>query len=499
MATAAAAGLRTDSEPHSALSSAPSADFASLTWTRNVRSRTVLPHVLFDSAVILANGIWLLLLFEKTIGVGALAPSAGLSFTPADFGQHLGRLLLYVSLTLLTCSTTELYDETRAFDHRAAYAVITPVLLSTILFALCLLPMHVDGVYWSFVAALASSNVIGLISWRLIGAKVAASRNNREHKSRRVLIIGAGGAGRRLGTYLQAHSELGYTVRGFLDDSHSADPMILGATTNFLNVVRSEFIDDVFITDSLDLKSVQNLTDEAQECGVDVRLIPDVWKYATSWECVGDVPVMVIRSKPIPKVALFLKRAVDIVGASMGLITMLPLLVAISMLIRLDSPGPALYRAWRVGEKGVRFKCVKFRTMTTDADRIKDQLRSLNQRQGATFKIKDDPRITRVGRCLRKYSLDELPQLWNVVRGEMSLVGPRPHPLDDYNQYALEHRLRLRVTPGLTGLWQITARTDPSFERNVALDLEYIRHWSFWMDIKILLGTLPAVLRGEGQ
>jgi exopolysaccharide biosynthesis polyprenyl glycosylphosphotransferase len=227
--------------------------------------------------------------------------------------------------------------------------------------------------------------------------------------------------------------------------------------------------------------------------------VPDICQHATSWECVGDLPVMVIRSEPIPRMGLFLKRILDIVGAGVGLVVTFPLLVLIAVLIRIDSRGPCLYRSRRVGKKGDPFNCLKFRTMRNDADRIKDQLRSLNQRVGPTFKIKNDPRITRIGKWLRKYSLDELPQLWNVLRGDMSLVGPRPHPLDDYNQYGLEHRLRLRVTPGLTGTWQINARLDPSFERNMALDLEYIQKWSFWMDLKILAGTLPAVLRGEGQ
>ena len=132
------------------------------------------------------------------------------------------------------------------------------------------------------------------------------------------------------------------------------------------------------------------------------------------------------------------------------------------------------------------------------ADLIKEDLRELNERSGPFFKIKKDPRITRMGRFLRKYSLDELPQLWNVLCGSMSLVGPRPHPLDDYGQYQLEHLRRLDVKPGLTGLWQVYARRDPSFEKNIALDLEYIETWSLWLDAKILLKTLPAVLNGSG-
>jgi lipopolysaccharide/colanic/teichoic acid biosynthesis glycosyltransferase len=169
-----------------------------------------------------------------------------------------------------------------------------------------------------------------------------------------------------------------------------------------------------------------------------------------------------------------------------------------SILIKIDSPGPVLYTAWRIGRKGRKFRCFKFRTMLVDADARKGQLRAVNERHGATFKIANDPRITRVGRFLRKYSVDELPQLFNVLRGDMSMVGPRPHPLDDYGQYELGDLRRLDVLPGITGLWQINARRDPSFQTNVLLDLEYIETWNIWLDIKILLRTVGEVCRGSG-
>jgi lipopolysaccharide/colanic/teichoic acid biosynthesis glycosyltransferase len=176
-----------------------------------------------------------------------------------------------------------------------------------------------------------------------------------------------------------------------------------------------------------------------------------------------------------------------------------PFLILLGILIWLDSPGPALYIAERVGRKGRRFQCYKLRTMIVNADLRKDELRAQNEREGPVFKLEDDPRVTRLGRFLRGSSLDELPQLWNVLRGDMSLVGPRPHPVDDYERYSIEHLRRLDVSPGLTGLWQVTARNDPSFETNMALDLEYIENWSLGLDLKILSKTIPAVLRAEGR
>lgn len=198
------------------------------------------------------------------------------------------------------------------------------------------------------------------------------------------------------------------------------------------------------------------------------------------------------------RASLVLKRTMDIMLSFFGLIVISPLMLVIALGVWLESPGPMLYRSLRVGRKGKFFTCYKFRTMIVNADREKENLRLRNERRGPFFKIANDPRTTRLGRYLRRYSLDELPQLWNVLCGEMSLVGPRPHPLDDVQRYEPDDLRRLDVTPGLTGLWQVTARSDPSFRRNMTLDLEYIAHQTFWMDMAILYKTIFAVVRGTG-
>lgn len=193
------------------------------------------------------------------------------------------------------------------------------------------------------------------------------------------------------------------------------------------------------------------------------------------------------------------KRATDVFFGSLAIIALFPLIAVIAVAIKLDSRGPVLYASPRVGRKGAVFTCYKFRTMRPDADFYKPGLRLRNERLGAFFKMHDDPRVTRLGHWLRRYSLDELPQLWNVIRGEMSLVGPRPHPLDDVARYEIEDLQRLQCTPGMTGLWQVTARNDPSFKRCVLLDLEYIERWSLRLDFQILARTFSTVLRGSGQ
>jgi lipopolysaccharide/colanic/teichoic acid biosynthesis glycosyltransferase len=194
-----------------------------------------------------------------------------------------------------------------------------------------------------------------------------------------------------------------------------------------------------------------------------------------------------------------LKRIMDVVLSAIALVLLWPLMLVIAIAIKLESSDRVIYPSLRLGERGRRFVCYKFRTMVAGANELKDSLRRLNQRRGPFFKIADDPRVTRFGRFLRKYSLDELPQFWNVLKGDMSLVGPRPHPVEDCAQYTSEHCRRLEVKPGVTGLWQVLARANPSFDICMTLDLAYIEKWNLFLDFMILMKTIPAVLAGEGE
>jgi lipopolysaccharide/colanic/teichoic acid biosynthesis glycosyltransferase len=173
-------------------------------------------------------------------------------------------------------------------------------------------------------------------------------------------------------------------------------------------------------------------------------------------------------------------------------------LLAIAIGVRVDTPGPIFYASERIGKKGRVFGCLKFRTMVPDAERRRAEILHMNERDSVLFKISNDPRITRTGRFLRKYSLDELPQLINVLRGDMSLVGPRPPIASEVKRYELNHLRRLDVTPGVTGLWQVQARQDPSFDSYISLDTAYIENWSLWLDIKILVRTIGVVVSGTG-
>jgi exopolysaccharide biosynthesis polyprenyl glycosylphosphotransferase len=193
------------------------------------------------------------------------------------------------------------------------------------------------------------------------------------------------------------------------------------------------------------------------------------------------------------------KRTTDVVGAFIGLLVLAPVMLAVAIAVLVDSPGGPLFRQTRVGLGGRSFTCWKFRSMRADADKVREELLEHNEATGLIFKMKDDPRITRCGRVIRKTSLDELPQLWNVLRGDMSLVGPRPPLVSEVVQYEEHHLGRLTVTPGITGLWQVTSRNRHDFEEMVQLDVEYAKRMSFWFDITIYLRTISTVLKGSGS
>lgn len=357
---------------------------------------------------------------------------------------------------------------------------------------------------WATIAlfcGVGSLNFGALWAWRWQNERRLRRTGQIASDARHVLIVGAGAAAREIAAYVNHHPGTARSICGFLDDDKPLVDEVIGRVSDLARLARTGFVDEVILAAPHDRKLVQQVVREARALRLNVGIIPELYGCSPAeaeMEYVGGMPLICLRAEALPA-GLGLKRLVDVVGASLALIFLSPLLAAISLLIKLDSPGLVLYRALRAGRKGRPFRCCKFRTMVSDADSLKERLRKKNQRTGPFFKIANDPRITRVGRFLRRYSLDEFPQLWNVLQGEMSLVGPRPHPLDDLAGYEVGHLARLDVTPGMTGLWQVTARRDPSFERGMELDREYIRTWSLGSDLRILLKTFRVVLQGSGD
>jgi len=417
--------------------------------------------------------------------------------------HYLGFLVLYAVLVGVFCQNRGLYRASRSSGPLdESFSALMAVFWAT-LFLTAFIYLSGDKSISRLVVGFSGVlNAVTLPAWRFWKCEIVKHRVIRGKDGRNVLIIGTGSVGQALARHFEENKYLGYIVKGFLHSDGKANPSVIGEVGDLSRLALTHFVDEVFITVPSERQLVAQVVLEARQHRLDVKVVPELFD-GLGWRApiryVGDFPVMELLREPIPAFGLFVKRMVDVLGAAIGLVVLAPLLAFLAIAVKLDSPGPAFYCSWRMGKKGRKFRCYKLRTMVANADDIKDDLRELNERNGPFFKITNDPRMTRLGRWLRKCSLDELSQLLNVLKGEMSLVGPRPHPLDDYEQYSLEHLRRLDVKPGITGLWQVTARRDPSFENNMALDIKYIENWNLWLDLKILVKTLPAVLSGSGS
>ncbi len=344
---------------------------------------------------------------------------------------------------------------------------------------------------------------INRIGWRLLRTR----RQIQGIDFRHVLIVGTNRTSEALCRQMRNSLRTNRKFTGFLRiDKHpfgaDFDPSFtLGGLGQLREVCRFNFIDEIILAEDCPAPAIIELVRDSREMGIDVFALPGIHNDSGDdlpSERIGEFLLIPLHLEEACAVGRLAKRMCDLAFSVFGLIVVSPILLIIALAIRLDSEGPILYISERVGRKGRAFRCLKFRTMCINADKMKAQLISFNERDRVLFKMTNDPRVTRVGRLIRKYSLDELPQIVNVIRGEMSLVGPRPSVASEVKLYHVEHYRRLEVTPGLTGLWQVTARSDPSFEKYVEIDLDYVKNWSFWLDMSILMKTALVVLRGTG-
>jgi exopolysaccharide biosynthesis polyprenyl glycosylphosphotransferase len=354
----------------------------------------------------------------------------------------------------------------------------------------------------------------GVLITVFLGLSRIGKRMVRSHLRRRglgvdrLLIVGAGEIGRTVMRNIVAHPALGYHIVGFVDDDPEKGSTdigrftALGNTTNIPRLVKEMDIDEVIITlPWMYHRKIVSIIAQCEREKVRVRIVPDIFQMTLSHldvEDLGGVPMIGVKDISISRGELIFKRTMDVTVSLGGLILLLPLFVLIGLAIRLDSPGPIFFTQIRVGKGQHLFACYKFRSMQQGADELKEDLKEQNEANGVFFKIRNDPRITRVGRIIRRTSLDELPQLINVLMGHMSMVGPRPAPPAEVQRYMPWHKRRLEVAPGLTGLWQVSGRSELTFDEMVLLDLYYIENWSPLLDLQIMLRTLPKMITGEG-
>jgi len=347
-----------------------------------------------------------------------------------------------------------------------------------------------------------------LLLFRLMAGRVVGVIRREFAAPHYVMVVGTGVRAVRLARGLEQSSQYGIRLRGFLSESPTAPAEIqLRASYKVLpigdlhSILRQHVVDEViFAVGSESLAELEEVFLMCDEEGVRTRVAVDFFPHVNSTVSLdrfGETPLLTFSAAPYDEIRLLLKRITDIAIAAAGLVVLSPWMAAIAVLIRLTSPGPAIFRQVRCGLNGRLFLFYKFRSMVENAEDLKKELEHLNVRE-TVFKIPGDPRLTGIGRFLRKFSIDEWPQLWNVLRGDMSLVGPRPAVPGEVEHYKRWQRRRLRMRPGLTCLWAISGRDNVDFETWMKMDMQYIDNWSLALDWKILLRTIPRVLSGRG-
>jgi len=348
-----------------------------------------------------------------------------------------------------------------------------------------------------------------LLVFRLTAGRVVGVIRREFAAPHYVMVVGTGERAIRMAEALEQSAEYGVRLRGFLSEQTENAPaeIALGALYKVQpigelpSILRQHVVDEIiFAVGSESLANLEEVFLLCDEEGVRTRVAVDFFPHVNSTVSLdrfGSTPVLTFSAAPYDEIRLLVKRLTDIAIAAAGLVVLAPFMAVITFLIRLTSPGPAIFRQVRCGLNGRRFLFYKFRSMCQNAEELKPALEHLNTRETA-FKIPDDPRLTSVGRYLRKFSIDEWPQLWNVLRGDMSLVGPRPAVPGEVDRYQRWQRRRLRMRPGLTCLWAISGRDNVDFETWMKLDMQYIDNWSLALDWKILLRTIPHVLMGHG-
>lgn len=462
-------------------------------------------------ALILFVAFWLAyeVRYDWQLG-GSVRPS---DFEP--FSTFQSRAFLLVGLGLLTFLVRGIYRLPRSaglLDEATMVVGGVTTAMAGVIFTAFLsrfLPSRLVFVYaWAIAIAL-------LLARRMLTRAGRRMLWSRGVFVDRVVVVGAGDLGRRILQALMGIPSLGYRVVGFVDDGLEEDRLSvatesgleradrLGTTEDLERIIEGHDVDEVIIALPATAHGrVLEIIEHCRRRDVQFKFVPDLLQLSLDRVDLGEVagvPLIGIKDASIRGVDYAMKRLADVAIAATVLTLMAIPMAVIAVLIRLDSPGPSLYRQRRVGRNGELFTITKFRCMVENADEQRAELMAMHGHMDPRlFKLRNDPRLTRVGKALRRFSLDELPQFINVLSGHMSVIGPRPQLPEEVATYEEWHKQRLLVTPGLTGLWQVNGRSNLSFDEMVRLDLYYAEHWSPWLDIKIVLRTIPAVLTGRG-
>lgn len=442
------------------------------------------------------------------------ADLAGVSTAP----NYYFLLLLALVTFYMSFQFNELYafcNRHQRFD-KIFVRVIKAVSIGFALFILALYLIHQQDVSRIMMGLFAVFSIVFISLSKGIIYYAVAFHGKRELSHKKVLVIGSRDRAQEMVNAITNDPASGYDLLGCLDVDEkqmnvelAPGVRVIGMMDKFRDILLSKTVDEVvFALPLSQIEDARSYIGFAEELGVNVRIMPD-WQLQRIMynpeaariyfdDFIG-MPTIALTSTPANEAQLFFKSIIDYVGAAVVVVILSPLFVVISLLVKLSSPGPVIFGQERSGLNGRKFNMFKFRTMVCNADELQAGLCELNEVDGPVFKMKKDPRLTPIGKFLRKTSLDELPQLINVIRGEMSLVGPRPPIPSEVEQYKPWQRRRLSMKPGLTCIWQVSGRNNIDFERWMQLDLEYIDNWSILLDLKLLFLTIPAVLFGTGR
>lgn len=426
------------------------------------------------------------------------------------YEQYIGQQILLTGLLIVTFYQNRVWLRRRGefiIDEisRIGYATATGIaLMMAVTFFFRPLAFSRLLLVWALIFIILFLSLARLARRILLGMRYRQGKNVD-----RVLIVGCGEAGRSVMRTFLARPDLGYAPIGYLDDGSGENNIGLGRIPHLgtfyqlqNTLQQHRALNAVFIalpggmhSQTLDLLRI------CQHHGVQARVVPDLFQLSlhhVEFNNMAGIPLLSVRDVGMTRMDKVLKRALDL---GLVLFTALPALIVgilVAIAIRLESAGPVFYKQDRVGQGGRHFRMVKFRSMIVDAENHKHALQQMNEASGPIFKIKNDPRLTSVGRLIRRLSLDELPQLWNILKGEMSFVGPRPPLPEEVEAYQPWHMRRLDVKGGLTGLWQVSGRSDLTFDEQCLLDIYYIENWSLSMDVRLIAQTIPHLFYGRG-
>ena len=412
--------------------------------------------------------------------------------------------MIWTLLILFFHYTHGLYHTRREqLESLEIWEVIKSICISTLVIIVLAFLLRIQG----FPRSVMILNAVVISAfcsvWRVLKKLLVNYLVSNGYNNFNTLIIGAGKTGILLVGEINKRPGLGLKIKGFLDDQKvdkCENYPVLGKLDKFQEIIRREFIHKVFITIYPEHQTFIKLLEIAKEEGLAVRVVPQGYEFMAHDFIkynIGIIPILEYSDIDI-SYRQRLKRIFDFILTAISVTFLLPVFIILAIFVKLDSPGPVFYRSRRYGQHGHMFNMYKFRSMVSNADDLLTQLKDKNEVDGPIFKIKKDPRITRMGALLRRYSLDELPQILNVLKGDMSLVGPRPFPIAQLEKEDLRQLKRLGIRPGITGLWQIRGRSDVSFHKLLRWDIWYIKNWSFCLDLHILFQTFPVVLKGKG-